>query len=608
MKNLHIENKAVELMKDNELILDKEGSKKMTGLASIDKPWEKWYKESEKNIEIPSINFYDFFKSQINSYPNINLLDFMGNISYNQEQIEKEIDNYIKMFTKMGVKKGERVSFMFINTPEVVFMIQALIKMGAVSNLIKFDESPERINFSLKLAKSKHFIVSEVPFIIENSLKAINMDNDVSKIISVPVAYSLGDKLSKLPKSDMIVPFNEVKENCDDVLTQTVSNNPDDTVVIAYTGGSTGNPKGVELTNKNLIAMTLGLKHSNFGFEQGKTSMNILPPAIAYYLNATIGLMVCGVKVILVPDFKIEEYPNLIDKYKPNIIYSGPILLKAMAKSNVSDFSYLTSPCSGGDKLLASEEEEINLEFKKRGALAVQQGYGASEETAVATCNPYNMRKVGSIGIPINGVSMAMFEYRTDKEIPYGKNLKGEICLTGPTVMKGYLENKEATNHVLIKHSDGTIWVHSDDFGIMDEDGFIFHKGRAKRMLTRNGGKVWLADIEEIAKTLPFIDDVCACKLDDEIEREVPVLHVVFKESNLDEQEMIEILNNLIKEKCQATFVPKYYIIKESLPYTETNKKLNFKLLESEDILDSSNYNIQGNIIKPIQKVKIKRN
>ena len=87
-----------------------------------------------------------------------------------------------------------------------------------------------------------------------------------------------------------------------------------------------------------------------FGFEQGKTSMNILPPAIAYYLNATIGLMVCGVKVILVPDFKIEEYPNLIDKYKPNIIYSGPILLKAMAKSNVSDFSYLTSPCSGGDK------------------------------------------------------------------------------------------------------------------------------------------------------------------------------------------------------------------------------------------------------------------
>ena len=159
-----------------------------------------------------------------------------------------------------------------------------------------------------------------------------------------------------------------------------------------------------------------------------------------------------------------------------------------------------------------------------------------------------------------------------------------------------------------MKHSDGTIWVHSDDFGIMDEDGFIFHKGRAKRMLTRNGGKVWLTDIEEIAKTLPFIDDVCACKLDDEIEREVPVLHVVFKESNLDEQEMIEILNNLIKEKCQATFVPKYYIIKESLPYTETNKKLNFKLLESEDILDSSNYNIQGNIIKPIQKVKIKRN
>ena len=604
MKNIHIENELINLLQNENLVLDKETSKKMTGFASVDKPWKKWYKEGDRNIEIPNENFYDFFRKQIGSYPKGVLLDYMGLVSYTQDQIDDEVNNYIKMFTRMGVKKGEKVSFMFLNTPEVVFMIQALIKMGAASNLIKFDETPDRINLFLKLSKSKHFIISEVPFIIENSLKAITMDNDVSKIISVPVTYSLGDKESKLPTNDKIVPFKAVKEDNREVVVETVFNNPDDTVVIAYTGGSTGNPKGVELTNKNLVAMTLGLKHSNYGFDAGKTSLNILPPAIAYYLNATVGLMVCGVKVSLVPKFTNEEYADLIAKFRPNIIYSGPILLKALAKSNVKDFSYLSSPCSGGDKLLVSEEEELNEELQKRGAGAVQQGYGASEETAVATCNPYNMRKVGSVGIPINGVNISMFEYRTDKEIPYGKGLKGEICISGPTIMKGYLDNKDATDYVIMKHSDGSLWVHSDDFGVMDEDGFIYHKGRAKRMLTRNGGKVWLSDIEELAKTLPFIDDVCACKLDDEVEREVPVLHVVFKESELSEEEMVEIINDLISEKCQATFVPKYYIIKNSLPYTETNKKLNFKLLESEDILDTNSFNIQRNIIRPIIKVK----
>ena len=203
MKNLHIENKAVELMKDNELILDKEGSKKMTGLASIDKPWEKWYKESDKNIEIPSINFYDFFKSQINSYPNINLLDFMGSISYNQEQIEKEVDNYIKMFTKMGVKKGEKVSFMFINTPEVVFMIQALIKMGAVSNLIKFDEFLNSHDGNMYFGNN--IIISKNKF-LRNLTILINLENySLDELIFYALIYDsfLSDKDIKLIKSNL---------------------------------------------------------------------------------------------------------------------------------------------------------------------------------------------------------------------------------------------------------------------------------------------------------------------------------------------------------------------------------------------------------------------
>ena len=153
MKNLHIENKAVELMKDNELILDKEESKKMTGLASIDKPWEKWYKESDKNIEIPSINFYDFFKSQINSYPNINLVDFMGNISYNQEQIEKELP---KKATKTDKKIVEEMYKDY--EPDYEYRITASFNEKTATKKVKnYKTSPYYIDNDEMLANMGYY-------------------------------------------------------------------------------------------------------------------------------------------------------------------------------------------------------------------------------------------------------------------------------------------------------------------------------------------------------------------------------------------------------------------------------------------------------------------
>ena len=350
-----------------------------------------------------------------------------------------------------------------------------------------------------------------------------------------------------------------------------------------------------------MIKVEIGLKYSNYGFTYGKTSMNILPPAIAYYLNATCGLMVCGVRVTQIPAFEIEKYPELVDTYKPNIIYSGPILLKLMAVSPYN-FSYLTNPVSGGDKLLVNEELMINDAFKEKGSNKVQQGYGSSEVTAVATCNPEIDSKIGSLGIPMINVDVSIFEYQTDKEIPYGENLEGEICISGPTLMKGYLNNKEATDYVKRYHNDGKYWLHTDDIGVMDEDGFIFHKGRYKRMLTRQGQKLWLSALEEEVMKTSLVKDCCAVKFPDQVEREVPVLHVVLNDG--DGIEVIEKLDTYLKENCPPSYLPKYYVIKEYLPVTEVNNKKDFKTLEKENILDTSEFIITGKIIKPRKKVK----
>ena len=615
---------------------------KKTGYASIDKPWMKWHDDKYKDIELTDDNFYDYFMNETSKYPEETiLLDLMGKLGYTRKDIEFEVQKHIKMFTNLGVHEGEVVSFMMLNVPEVIFMFLALNKMGAIANLIKYDESPERINYMLNLTKSNFFFVQDVPPILTNVSKVLEHNNSLKKVITIPVMESLvtselkGDEIRK--KIDDIVytthindiktekkEYEELKElkrelSLEDensiiisyakykdlylkrTAVRLLNKGSDRTTLIVYTGGSTGDAKGVELTNKNLVAMVHGLKYSNYGFTYGKTSMNILPPAIAYYLNATCGLMICGVRVTQIPIFEIEKYPELVNEYKPNIIYSGPILLKLMAMSPY-DYPYLTNPVSGGDKLLVNEELMINEAFEKKGTNKVQQGYGSSEVTAVATCNPEMNSKIGSLGIPMINVDMSIFEYQTDKEIPYGQNLEGEICISGPTLMKGYLNNPEATDYVKRYHNDGKYWLHTDDIGVMDSDGFVFHKGRYKRMLTRSGTKLWLSALEEEVMKTGLVKDCCAVKFPDDVEREVPVLHVVLNDN--DDSSKIKELDNFIKTNCPPNYLPKYYVIKEYLPVTEVNNKKDFKTLEKENILDTSEFIIAGKIVRPRKKVK----
>jgi len=152
-------------------------------------------------------------------------------------------------------------------------------------------------------------------------------------------------------------------------------------------------------------------------------------------------------------------------------------------------------------------------------------------------------------------------------------------------------------------HKDGKLWVHTDDLGYMDEDGRLYHQGRAKRMLTRNGGKVWLGTVENVIKGHDAVDDCCCVKLDDPIEREVPVAHIVLKDENVDNSVFDEI-DELVRQNCPETFVPKYYVKTDEIPITEVNKKVNFKALEALDILNTDNYNVDGRVITPKNKVK----
>jgi len=618
----------------------REVPQELSGYASIDRPWLKWYEYEEMPLT-KGVNVYDYFLHETREY-DFPLLEYYGK-KYTRSDIEKEVEEKIKKLTAMGVKQGDMVSFVFLNVPEAIFFWFALSKMGASANLIKFDESPERIKYMCELANSKYLFVSEVPFIMDNVIKSIELGNNIEQVISVPITESMPKvavlnmllEESKKESFKEISPFKtlkamkkvytttmEMQETSRNVIKEQpkfisykewenmykgdemniIAGGGDKVSAIMYTGGTTGGAKGVETTNDAFTASAHIFKTSEMDFFPGKTSMSILPPAVSYYFNATYCLMCCGVRVDLVSKFDINEYPELIKKYKPNVFMAGPILFKAMRDSDIEDLSFATDPISGGDKL-HTEEEYLYHDFSKDKNCDtwIKQGYGMTESMAGIVYSIRPALKVGSIGIPLRHCDVAIFEYGEFEEKKYGEI--GEICYTGPTVMKGYLNNPEATMDMVRLHPDGRYWLHTDDLGYMDEEGRIYHKGRAKRMLTRNGGKIWLGTLEDAIKSHPAIDNCCCVKLDDEEEREVPVAHVVFKNDNVEDTVFDEI-DAIVRQNCPDIYVPKYYVKRDEIPVTEVNKKINFKALEAEDIFDPNNYRVNGRIIKKTVKVK----
>ena len=606
------------------------------GYASLDKSWLKFYKEEYMNLDVEKYNAYDYFLFSTKKFPEAVLLSYYGR-DYKRSDIIREVEKYICVFKAKGLKRGDCVSFVMLNTPEAYFMWLALSKMGVISNMIKFDESSERIKLMTEKVHSSYLIVSEVPFILENVLVSLDKDSDL-QVITCSLTESLPFGLKARMVYDEIITAHQVKKSLlekqgadVEALAQTVKeeliklrdmqysmksilsdsrftklskfvkekapnsyvDDPghfDDVSVVVYTGGTTGKPKGVLLTNQNLNVMAHEFRYSELGFEHGKTSMSILPPAIAYYFNAMHGNICLGVHVNIVSNFTPETYPYLLKKYRPNIFMAGPILLENTRKADVlDDPSFIEQAISGGDKLFEEEEQAWNEKYGM-----VQQGWGMSEGTAASTYSKKIAYKFGSVGIPLIDLSVGVFDYRTDVELPYGE--VGELCITGPTLMESYLNDLDATNYVLLKHSDGKIWLHTDDFGLMDNEGHVFHKGRAKRMITRNGGKVWLSDIEDIASTHPFVDKCCAVKLDDSNEREVPVLHIVLTPDAPLKEVVINEIKEMLTSSLNLNYWPKFYIIRKSLPYSEASKKCDWKSLEGEDIF-GSDFEVNGEII-----------
>lgn len=559
------------------------------GYSSIDKPWLKYYPKEGIGAEVPNVSAYNFIYDKRKDNPNLVVFDYLGKKITCKELFEK-IEQTAKALKSIGVKEGDYVTLAMPTSPEMVYTFYALNRIGAVSNCIDPRLKEDGFIKNIKSTNSKVIITLDMCLpVIDNVSDELGLQNviTVSPLESAPLPLKLLGKLKeKKTKSSNVIDWKHFIKNGNNYSGEIdVPFVKDTPVTVVHTGGTTGDPKGVLLTNENFNNMALTQEISKYDFKEEDTFLTFLPPFIAYCLvNAIHDPLYLGFENILIPMFDPKDFPKLMKRYKPNHVLSGPILWDFFIKDSdidKEDLSYLKSPISGGDVLNPELERQINSFFKSHGCkYNIIQGYGMTEVSAAAIYSKPEAYKLSSVGIPYIKNNIAIVDPETSNELSYGE--EGEICISTPTMMSQYLNNDEETAKIIEQMADGDRWIHTGDLGRIDKDGNLFVVGRMKRMIVRNGNKIFPSTIEERILQTGFVDECAVVQMNNSEDRHVPVAHIVLKQDMIgNEEEAVEAIEKIVSENLPSFNVPYKYIFRKELPLTKINK-IDFKKLEAE--------------------------
>lgn len=568
---------------------------KYTGYASIDKPWQKYYSKEALTANIPELTAYQYMINQNKDNLETKAITYYGKkISY--KDFIDMIDETARRLYNLGIMEGEVVTVMSVANPELEILFYALNKLGAVINLIDVRSDYKQIKKYLKEVKSSTVVVMD-NFLPEfdKCMDADDTNNIVEHVITLSPYNSvlfpfnvLAERKARKENNVLYNKIDEIKKKDKYMTWHDLMNIPkyryakypgykkDTVAALVHTGGTTGVPKTVKLTNENFNAMAIQYKLLDANYNKGDTFLNGIVPFVAYGIVVTIHMPLClGMTNIIAPILSPKEFTEFMIKYKPNHTATVPTYVEhfmADKKANSMDWRSIKHIGVGGESFTETQEKEIKNFLKNHNSTgSVDKGFGMTELSGTAVTCMGDINKLTSLGIPLPLNTYSIFERGTDKELKYGE--EGEICITGPTEMLGYLNNQEEEDKVIKIHSDGKRWIHSEDVGLIDEDGFLFFKGRYKRMFTHGGFKLYPSYIEGIITSHPDIDNCCVIAIPDQIYGFSPEAHVVVKKDSIKElKELKEELIELCKDKIPEYSQPEDFIFEDDLPLTSVGK------------------------------------
>lgn len=477
-------------------------------LPSKLRPWLKYFPESSLHAEMAYRTAYRALVEMVEEHPNTKSIYYYGT-SITYYELVKKVDHLANSYYAMGVRPGDMVSVLSPTIPESVMSLYAINKIGAVPNFIDPRMDTERIYDAIEGVHSKLLVTLDLPWPkVERILDRLTVERIIvfsanDSLTGIPkLVRSITARGPKVPYSDKIIRWKNFLKMHSQAIAPEHPFEEGSVAAITYTGGTTGTPKGVMITNDGLNTMADSFALS--GVDQGPNDrfLGIMPIFASYGVGCGVHMPLrLGMELVIIPKFTPDKLGELIRKYHPNHMMGVPAFYEQLMHSKALwdfDLSFLLTTGCGGDTMNPGLETRFNQFLKEHnGKYNLSQGYGMSEMSGAATCCFSDIYRDESSGIPLLASVVGIFDPDTGEELGFYE--EGEICMRGRNMMKGYFNNPEETENVMQMHKDGNVWIHSGDIGYMDEDGFIYIKGRIKQIIIKfDGHKVFPVSIEGV--------------------------------------------------------------------------------------------------------------
>ena len=565
----------------------------------INAPWLKFYGNIPHNLDYPDCSMAHLVLKTAETYPGNIAYTFFGcNQTY--REFADEILLCARGLKASGIGQADRVTICMPNTPQAVIMFYALNLIGAVANMVHpLSAVVELVNF-INGSSSKAVLTLDqfsqkfddiMPKTMARTLILTGADDGLKGIKKPLYKLTKGRKIPRRPTGGKVLRYTDLLErgrgyNGD----YNAGTKGDDVAAILYSGGTSGITKGILLTNLNFNALAMQTEAAGDCVIPNHKMLAIMPIFHGFGLGVCIHTAyVAGSTTILVPQFSIDSYAQLLKKCKPHYIAGVPTLYEALLRLrniNKLDMSQLEGVFSGGDSLTVELKRKVDAFLKEHGSTEqVREGYGLTECVTASCLTPRTFHKEGSIGIPYPDMFYKIVQQGTRETVAYGK--EGEIVLSGPTVMKGYDNNEEETAKTLQTHEDGRIWLHTGDLGSMDEDGFIYFRQRIKRMIVSSGYSIYPTQLENVIESHESVLISCVIGVPDDYKMQRIKAFITLR----DNQEATDEIKASIYEHCKKNIakyaLPAEFEYRNELPRTLVGKVAYLELEKEE--LDKAN-------------------
>ena len=558
------------------------------------RPWLKWYLPGvPTDVVVEEKSVVDTFNETTDKWGDKTAVAFYGRkMSY--KELRDQADRFAAALHDMGVKKGDKIALLLLNSPQFIIAYIGALKAGATLTTISPVYVGPEVKYQLEDSGARMIVCMDILYDnVEKSgvkLDAVILTSigeylpGMKKFLGSSVLRAVYQKMAAPPveifQKEGFYRFQDLLKKYPPNPPQIQFNIREDIVTLPYTGGTTGRPKGAKITHYNFAAARqLGSKFWGDIVKEGKETVIAYLPFYHVYGQVVVmmGGMTEGYTSILITTPDPDDILNAIESYHGTIFYGVPSLyeyLKDYEKTNRVDWKKIKVLISGADALL----EDTAMGWEKRTNARIHEGWGMTETTSTGVVSPYGRAKIGSFGVPMPSCVAGIVEAEGTKFLPVGET--GELVFKGPVVFAGYWNKPEATKEVFMD-VDGEKWLRTGDLARMDEEGYFYFYDRKKDMIKYKGLQVYAREVEEVLTSHPQVREAGVIGVPDpDVGEKVKAIVVLESEARGKVSE--EDIQKYCAGKLAGYMVPKIVEFRGEVPKTDIGKVSRRELREEE--------------------------